>query len=371
MDSKRFGELKSSIEQHGLLHEIVLCDGKILDGRNRYKAALEAGIDPRFKTIDGDPFAYAWMANGERRDLVADQRYLIWKRATEKSGEWQKKRDRIKAAANKKRSSTQKGVAKSSSKRDPTTSGATSHSKAGSKAKAAASNTNRGTVERMDKLDRERPDLAAKVRTGEIKPTAALRQMKKDEVSVKVQKLPRGKHRVLYADPPWKYNDDRIGLGAGDSSGKSVDRASTAARNHYPTMSKTELCELGVKDLAAKDAVLFCSATFPLLPVALNVVKAWGFEYKTAFVWDKGRGSFGNYHKANAELLLVCTRGSCTPDIDEKEPQVIRCARGRHSEKPERFREMIDKLYPHGPRIELFRRGERPKGWKVWGPETK
>lgn len=174
--------------------------------------------------------------------------------------------------------------------------------------------------------------------------------------------LPDAKYRVVYADPPWSYNDARAGVAGYES---------TAAEEHYPTMSVAELSALPVRDLAGSDAVLFCWATFPLLPDCLAVVKAWGFVYKTAFVWDKLRGSFGHYHTASAELLFVCTRGSAVPDTQIREPQVIRAERGRHSEKPAEFRDLIDRLYTHGRRIELFRRGDAPSGWDVWGHEAK
>jgi N6-adenosine-specific RNA methylase IME4 len=143
------------------------------------------------------------------------------------------------------------------------------------------------------------------------------------------------------------------------------------AESHYPTMSTAELSLLDVRALAGDDTVLFCWATFPLLPDALEVIRAWGFKYKTAFVWDKGRPNFGNYHDASAELLIVATRGSGVPEIDERMRQIQTWPHpGEHSRKPEEARQMIDKLYPNGPRIELFRRGEAPAGWDVWGNEA-
>ena len=370
MDAKRYSELVESIRAHGLLHEIVLHGEKILDGRNRDRACAEAGVDSRFTTYDGDPFSYVWNANAERRDLSIEQRAAIWLEVNAQSEAWQARQREIQEQANRKRSEKQKGIAKAEKERASTTCGRSSAPRGkGTGEKAKASKTNRGAIERQATLRRERPDLAKKVRDGEMKPTAALRRMKKDAVAGKVTKLPKGKYRVIYADPPWQYNDERSGLGAGDSTG-GVDRASTAARNHYDTMAKAELCALDVKTLAAKDSVLFCWATFPLLPGCLDVVAAWGFKYKTAFVWDKGRGSFGHYHTAEAELLLVCTRGSCTPDADKREKQIQRHPRAEHSRKPEEFRAMIDRLYPHGPRIELFRRGGLPKGWNAWGAEV-
>lgn len=206
----------------------------------------------------------------------------------------------------------------------------------------------------------------APVKSGEIKPTVALRDQKRATLGDRIASLPAGKFRVIYADPPWKYGDERAGL----------EKADTAAAGQYPTMATSKICEFTdhagrhVSDLAHDDAVLFMWATFPLLTDALDVVKAWGFHYKTAFVWDKQRSNIGNYHNACAELLMICTRGSCPIEIDTRPKQVQSIARERHSAKPEEFRALIDSLYPSGPRVELFRRGEAPAGWVIWGNES-
>lgn len=205
-----------------------------------------------------------------------------------------------------------------------------------------------------------------RVKAGEIKPSVALREQKRATLSARIAALPAGKYRVIYADPPWKYGDERAGL----------EKEGTAAAAQYPTMPTADICTLTgadgrhVAELGADDAVLFMWATFPLLEDALRVVAAWGFDYKTAFVWDKQRSNIGNYHDARAELLMVCVRGSCPIEIDSRPKQVISIARGKHSAKPEEFRALIDQLYPTGPRVELFRRGEVPKGWIAWGNET-
>ena len=105
---------------------------------------------------------------GSRRDLGQDQRYLIWKLAMEHSDQWRAKQQAIQDEANRKRSEAQKDIPKAEMERKATDSGSTSHSDPANKtstAKAAASRTNRGAVERMDGLDAKRPDLAAKVRS--------------------------------------------------------------------------------------------------------------------------------------------------------------------------------------------------------------
>lgn len=136
-------------------------------------------------------------------------------------------------------------------------------------------------------------------------------------------------------------------------------------------MSLSELSSLGIKDLSTDDAVLFLWATSPLLPDALKLSDAWGFKYKSAFIWDKVKHNMGHYNSVRHELLLICTRGSCTPDVVRLFDSVQSIERtDKHSEKPEEFRVIIDTLYPHGSRIELFRRGAAPEGWAVWGNEA-
>lgn len=165
--------------------------------------------------------------------------------------------------------------------------------------------------------------------------------------------LPEGKYFVLYADPPWQY--DNTGF---DES----------AQQHYQTMSVTEICELPVMDLVDIKTVLFLWVTNAFLQEGLDVCKAWGFEYKTNFAWIKNAGpSMGWYTKSRHELLFIATRGSgVTPD--EKMLSWFEGERSRHSKKPDKVYEMIETMYT-GPYIELFAR-QAQKGWHAWGNEV-
>jgi len=374
MEAKRYIELVEDIKENGLRQKIVLCDGMILDGRNRYKACNDAGVKPEFEQHDGNPWDLAWSLNGQRRDLVAEQRYLIWKHVHEHSDAWQAEQKRIQDEANAKRAEAAKAQENRANQHTkpeavevvPQSVAApakkTEHKT--SATKAAASKTNRGAVERGDKLAKERPDLAEQVRLGKIKPAAAYRQMKSDSVAERVEALPQDKYRVIYADPPWSYNDKQAVKG-------DYGTGTGAAEGHYPSMSVSEICALPIKELAQDDAVLFLWTTSPLLPEGLKVAEAWGFKYKSAFIWDKVKHNMGHYNSVRHELLLICTRGSCTPDNQKLFDSVQSIERtDKHSEKPEEFRQIIDTLYVYGQKIELFRRGNAPAGWQAWGNEA-
>ena len=110
MDAKRYRELRDDIAEHGQREPITICDGMVLDGRNRHKACMELGLSPVTRTFDGDPWAFAWSLNGQRRDLVGEQRYLIWKHCSEHSATWQAQKQAIADAANRKRSKAQAGL---------------------------------------------------------------------------------------------------------------------------------------------------------------------------------------------------------------------------------------------------------------------
>ncbi len=176
----------------------------------------------------------------------------------------------------------------------------------------------------------------------------------------KAVSLPDAKYRVLYADPPWAYND---------KADEGSVQAGGAAR-HYPSMTIAQICELPVPTLCEDNAVLFLWTTSPLLFEAAAVIRAWGFTYKASFVWDKVKHNMGHYNSVRHEFLLLCTRGSCTPDIVELFDSVQSIERTTHSTKPEEFRTIIDTLYPHGKRLELFARRQTPEGWDGYGNEV-
>ena len=360
IEGAEFSRLLADIEANGQQEPItVTTEGELLDGRNRLRACEQLKIEPQKRVYEGaDPVGYVVSLNLHRRHLNESQRAMVAAKLANMSEGRPSETASIDAVSqdaagdmlNVGRASVQR-AAKVREEGTPELIAAVEQGKiAVSQAAQIASRD-----------EDEQRAIVAKVEAGE-KPVAAVRAVQREGLGGRVAAMPEGKHRVIYADPPWKYGDERTAL-AGYSG--------SAAADHYPTMPTPDICALPVRDLSDADSVLFMWATFPLLPDAIEVVRAWGFTYKTAFVWDKDRPNMGNYHNASAELLIVATRGSCTPEIDKRADQVQVVKReGRHSEKPEHFRQLIDELYPTGPRIELFRRGAVPAGWLTWGNEA-
>ena len=182
-----------------------------------------------------------------------------------------------------------------------------------------------------------------------------VKELVKEIKKLPTPELPSGKYKIIYADPPWQY--------ASEQHGK--EKQETVLETHYPTMPTEEICRLPIGGLAAENSVLFLWTTSPKLFEAKQVLDAWGFEYKSSMIWDKVGHNVGYYVSVRHEILLICTRGSCLPDSNKLIDSVQTIERTKHSEKPERFYEIIETMY-QGKKIELFSRKSR-KNWTAWG----
>lgn len=171
------------------------------------------------------------------------------------------------------------------------------------------------------------------------------------------------KYQVIYADPPWSYNDKMAGH-------------SFSLDHEYDTQSKDWIEKLPVGSISADNSVLFLWAVSPQLPEALQVMKAWGFKYTTvAFCWSKrttnGKevSNLGRWTMGNIELCLLGVKGRPNKlRLDKSVKQLVIAERTKHSKKPDEVRKRIVQLFGDLPRIELFAR-EKTEGWDIWGNE--
>ena len=171
------------------------------------------------------------------------------------------------------------------------------------------------------------------------------------------------KYNIIYADPPWHFNfKNRRGL------------SDEAKGRLYDTMSGEDICNLPVRHLTKDNAILFLWVLNSELPLAMKVIKSWGFTYKTvAFTWVKTTKNTyhfggGNWTRSNPELCLLATKGHITRLSASVRNLVISPLR-EHSQKPDEVRDRIRQLVGDLPRIELFAR-QKTEGWDVWGNEV-
>lgn len=184
MDDERYAELRADIEMNGQREPITLCDGMILDGRNRYRACFELDIEPLTRDYVGDPWAFAWSLNGARRDLEATVRALIFKRCEDGSAKWEKRIAKIAEDGNRKKAEAKVGNQNASKAktmvdhRDPPLNSEKKH--VAREARAAEAKVSPATMARADQIAK-RPDLEEKVVSGEMKPAEALREIRSEK----------------------------------------------------------------------------------------------------------------------------------------------------------------------------------------------
>ena len=186
------------------------------------------------------------------------------------------------------------------------------------------------------------------------------RETRERELAVNQRALPERRYGVILADPEWRFEPY--------SRDSGMDRA---PENHYPTTATEGIEARGVAAIAADDCVLFLWATAPMLEDGLRVMRAWGFRYKTHFIWKKDRISMGFWNRNKHELLLIGTRGAIPRRrAGTQWDSVIDAPLGEHSAKPEKFLELVEHYFPNLPKIELNRRGPARDGWDAWGLEA-
>jgi N6-adenosine-specific RNA methylase IME4 len=170
------------------------------------------------------------------------------------------------------------------------------------------------------------------------------------------------KYQIIYADPPWAYNES--------GSGNRV------VHSKYPTMQINEIKSLPIKDMSDDNCILFLWVTFPRLPEGLETISAWGFKYKgLAFNWVKTNKKsdsifwgMGYWTRQNPEICLIGIKGKI-PALSKNTHCVLMDKIDRHSKKPERVRDLIIKICGERPRVELFAR-QKTEGWDVYGNEV-
>lgn len=349
LTQEEFKQLEENCLAEGIREAIITWNGFIIDGHNRYEIANKWNLDfqTKSKHFESEEAVKEWMILNQfgRRNLSNYQRSVL---ALELESLFSEKA--------KERMLSGKPVPKSEQGRTI-------------EKISDVANVGKDTIAKVKVIQEKAPEeVKAKLQTGEVSINQAYKEIKKEEKKEEIEKrreeireslvlyelkATEKKYRIIYADPPWKY-------------GNAMPEYVTEPQDYYSLMSTEDICKMPVKDITEQNAVLFMWTTSPHLPEALDVVKAWGFTYKTTFIWDKIKHNMGHYNSVRHEILLVCTKGACTPDVKKLFDSVQSIERTEHSKKPEQFREIIETLYTFGNRIELFAR-TAPNGWDVFG----
>ena len=337
--------LEASILKEGCRDALVLWKETLVDGHNRLAICQKHNLSYETKLVkfDDRDTAKIWILNNQlaRRNLTLYQRAEIGLALEDIIKAQAKERQREGGLIKVPQNSAEAGET-----RDKL---------------AKAAGVSHDTMARVKKIAEQAPeDVKAKLRTGEVSINQAYNEIKKAERREKIQQLslsdspmPYGEFDIIYADPPWQY--------------EHIVSKSRAIENQYPTLTLEDIKALSVP--VKENAVLFLWATAPKLDEALQVMKAWQFDYRTCAIWDKEVIGMGYWFRNQHELLLVGVKGVVSPPPENKRiSSVFRSKREGHSQKPDFIYSIIENMFPNYLYLELFARNERP-GWKSWGNE--
>ena len=365
LTKEEFSQLEQNCIAEGIREAIIIWNDMIIDGHNRYEISLM--YDLPFETNElyfkDENEVKEWMILNQfgRRNLSNYQRSVLALELesvfSAKAKEQQGKRTDIKQiSAESKPIETRKEVAK-------------------------VANVSHDTIAKVKVIEAKAPEeIKEKLSSGEVSINQVYQDIKKEEKKELLEQKKQQyeerilstsnnefkinifntneKFRVIYSDPAWSYNDKQDTPNLGGAS------------KHYQTMTLNEICNLPVKEISEKDSVLFLWVTSPLLEDAFEVIKSWGFKYKSSFIWDKVKHNMGHYNSVRHEILLIATKGSCVPDNKTLYDSVQSIERNdNHSEKPIDFLNIIDDLYLFGNKLEMFCRKIKKQNWYGWGNE--
>ncbi len=358
LSKEELNELENSIKGEGCREALIIWKGTIVDGHNRYVICNKLGIDfkTRSKSFKDEDEALAWIITNQlaRRNLSDYDRVKL----VLKKEEIFKRR----AKEHQKAGGQKSGVGRQKSDKPLDV----------KKEVAKIANVSHDTVSRVKFIEKKADKKTKKkLSNQQLTINKVYRDLKKAEKRQKIKdrfkapKFPKKgkKYEIIYADPPWnfKHYSDK-------GKGRSPD-------NYYKTMSLEDIKGLPIEDLASDNCILFLWTTFPFLEKSFEVIKSWGFTYKTVgFVWvkrnRKSSGWFwgmGYWTRSNAEICIIATKGSITRQSSSVF-QIVDLPIEEHSKKPDIVRNKIVELVGELPRIELFAR-QKVNGWDTWGNE--
>lgn len=363
MESKDFLDLKESLRENTMLVPVLIYDNKILDGRNRYRAHLEdSSIELKIEEFIGteeQALQRSLALNNQRRHLDEGQRALAALRLSNMQ-------------SNMKTVEGQKWSAQIFNVSFTTVRLAFDIYRSEHKERSIllemienddlAINAAHSIMKNLRPIQWEQAALDGKKAKQWIKQTK--RQQKEIDFANGTVKANRELQEsdmvygVIYIDPPWTFET---------FSENGKDRS---AENHYPTMTLDDIRAMNIP--AADNCAMFLWVTVPHLHNGIEILQGWGFEYKSAYFWNKLNKGTGYWSANEMEVLLLGIKGNVPAPLPEQRmPQVIVAKQGEHSAKPEAIADGITKMFPNVAKIDMFARKQSHKGehWFYWGNE--
>ena len=369
MQGREFEELVVDIRAHGLLEPVWLYEGKVLDGRNRWRACQAVGVEPATRLYEGgDPVGFAVSLNLHRRQLSESQRAMVGERiSTLNRNDTLKKGSRSANLRNGKKSTKEAAELMNVSERSIT---------------SAKKVQRQGVPELIDKVEfgdvkvSVAADIATLpenqqeviVRLGEKAILQAAKEIRSKKAKARQEENerlrqkalsvppPEGLYRCIVMDPPWPM--------------QKIERDSypmQTAELDYPVMTLGQIMDIKVP--SADQCHLYLWTTQRFIWDARSMLENWGFRHLAVMVWHKPGGFQPvGLPQYNCEFVLVGRKGGLEFNTTKDFPLCFQAPRREHSRKPDEFYQLIQRVSP-GPHIDLFSREQRD-GFDQFGVET-
>lgn len=353
LSSEEYKQLETNCIDDGIRDKIIIWDGFIVDGHNRYEIAEKHNLHFQTEEIafDNEEDVKVWIINLQlgRRNLVEFVKIellQIRKEILKSLG-----KEKMKAGAEYTNTAGLSTIDKPVHNTRETLSKELKIS-SGKLAQAEV------VIKKADEKTKE------KLRSGEVSINNVYQEIKKEEKiiernqliekqkkDISENKLPelQGLYEIISIDPPWNY-------------GRVYDPATSRVANPYPEMTVNEIKELKLP--FTENAILFLWTTHKFLPEAFEIMKEWGFDYKAVLVWNKEKMGMGDWFRMQCEFCLFGIKGKPFWN-NTTERDIITESRRQHSRKPDAFFDMVNKICV-GRKLEYFAR-EKRDGWDIFG----
>lgn len=363
MDEAQHGDLVADIKENGLIEAIILHEGKILDGRNRYNACNDAGVEPNLVEYEGeDALSYVISLNLNRRHLNESQRAMIGaKLANMQVGDNQHGSANLPTLTSNKDASEKLNVSERiiRSAKQVQKEGIEDLQKSVESGKVSVSAAS--DIATLDKAEQEiivakgeaeilKMAKEIRAKKSEFRKAERIADIIKQTEDVKNLDINFNKsYSCIVIDPPWGY-------------GTEYDPNGRRAANPYPEMTLEQI--KNIKLPTTDDCVLWLWTTHKFMRHSFDIIDTWGFRDVSILTWKKNRIGLGSWLRSQSEFCIMCVKGSPVVNLSNQST-VIEGKLREHSRKPDEFYNMVDSLCV-GTKLDYFSREQR-NDWDTFG----